>query len=99
MIITTYLTLNSWINCILYSSSPPSLPSSQPPTRETSPSPHHAAALNNARTPPPKRWKRSFDLTHHPGQHPVINKEQPLPLVSPRSNLISLSTFGFDVIE
>jgi len=64
------------------SSSPPSLPSSQPPTRETSPSPHHAAALNNARTPPPKRWKRSFDLTHHPGQHPIINKEQPLPLLT-----------------
>jgi predicted RNA-binding Zn-ribbon protein involved in translation (DUF1610 family) len=64
------------------SSSPPSLPSSQPPTRETSPSPQHAAALNNARTPPPKRWKRSFDLTHHPGQHPLSNKEQPLPLIT-----------------
>merc|ERR1711981_217285 len=63
------------------SSSPPSLPSSQPPTRETSPSPQHAA-LNNARTPPPKRWKRSFDLTHHPGQHPGNNKEQPLPLLT-----------------
>ena len=70
------------VNSIEYCSSPPSLPSSQPPTRETSPSPQHVAALNNARTPPPKRWKRSFDMTHHPGQHPGINKEQPLPLVS-----------------
>ena len=34
-------------------SPPPSLPNSQPPTREGSPS----------RTPPPKRWKRSFDMT------------------------------------
>jgi len=30
---------------------------SQPPTRPSSPTNH-----NNARTPPPKRWKRSFDM-------------------------------------
>jgi hypothetical protein len=30
----------------------------------------------NARTPPPKRWKRSFDMTQPPKDH-----EQPLPLV------------------
>ena len=62
---------------MIFYSSPPSLPTSQPPTREASPSPQHAA-LNNARTPPPKRWKRSFDMTHHPAS----GKEQPLPLVS-----------------
>ena len=61
---------------VVVSSSPPSLPSSQPPTREASPAPPGAAvaaglmlataaaAGANARTPPPKRWKRSFDMTH-----------------------------------
>lgn len=34
----------------------------------------------NARTPPPKRWKRSFDMTQPPKDH-----EQPLPLISENS--------------
>jgi len=43
-------------------SPPPSLPNSQPPTREASPAPLMPG--QNARTPPPKRWKRSFDMAH-----------------------------------
>jgi len=39
-----------------------SLPNSQPPTREASPAPMMPG--QNARTPPPKRWKRSFDMAH-----------------------------------
>lgn len=59
-------------------SPPPSLPSSQPPTREASPAP---GSGNSARTPPPKRWKRSFDMA----QPATIRKEsadQPLPLIA-----------------
>jgi len=44
-------------------SPPPSLPGSQPPTREASPCPPRSeASAGSARTPPPKRWKRSFDM-------------------------------------
>lgn len=58
-------------------SPPPSLPNSQPPTREASPAPMILG--QNARTPPPKRWKRSFDMAH-----PVrkdSSHDQPLSLV------------------
>ena len=51
-------------------SPPHSLPNSQPPTRESSPCPTPSSSSvssgNNSRTPPPKRWKRSFDMTQPP---------------------------------
>lgn len=59
-------------------SPPPSLPNSQPPTREASPAPMILG--QNARTPPPKRWKRSFDMAH-----PVrkdSSHDQPLSLIA-----------------
>ena len=61
-------------------SPPPSLPNSQPPTREASPAPMMIG--QNARTPPPKRWKRSFDMSH-PGVPPrkEVPHDQPLSLV------------------
>ena len=65
-------------------SPPPSLPNSQPPTREASPAPMMLG--QNARTPPPKRWKRSFDMAHpnapQPRKDNDVNHEQPLSLVS-----------------
>ena len=43
----------------------------------------------NARTPPPKRWKRSFDMAHpnapQPRKDNGVNHEQPLSLVSKNS--------------
>ena len=64
-----------------YCSPPPSLPNSQPPTREASPAPLMMG--NNARTPPPKRWKRSFDMAHPgaPARKDGIPSDQPLSLV------------------
>lgn len=70
-------------------SPPPSLPNSQPPTREASPAPMMIG--QNARTPPPKRWKRSFDMSH-PGvpARKEVPHDQPLSLIaedySQRSN-------------
>merc|ERR1719195_1117769 len=67
-------------------SPPPSLPNSQPPTREASPAPLMMA--QNARTPPPKRWKRSFDMAHpnapQPRKDNGVNHEQPLSLIAER---------------
>ena len=68
-------------------SPPPSLPNSQPPTREASPAPMMLG--QNARTPPPKRWKRSFDMAHPNAPKPPrdtsrdngVHHEQPLSLV------------------
>uniref|UniRef100_A0A0K2TVH0 Uncharacterized protein n=1 Tax=Lepeophtheirus salmonis TaxID=72036 RepID=A0A0K2TVH0_LEPSM len=69
-------------------SPPPSLPSSRPSTREPSPIPssHPSNTIApppaglNPRTPPPKRWKRSFDLTHM-----NIKKESSEPSVVPEN--------------
>jgi hypothetical protein len=61
-------------------SPPPSLPGSQPHTREASPCPNFSSGNFNARTPPPKRWKRSFDMTQ-PMKDTTTSVEQPLPLV------------------
>merc|ERR1719189_2523212 len=67
-------------------SPPPSLPNSQPPTREASPAPMMLG--QNARTPPPKRWKRSFDMAHpnvpQPRKDNGVNHEQPLSLIAER---------------
>lgn len=67
-------------------SPPPSLPNSQPPTREASPAPMMLG--QNARTPPPKRWKRSFDMAHpnapQPRKDSGVNHEQPLSLIAER---------------
>jgi len=68
-------------------SPPPSLPNSQPPTREASPAPMMLG--QNARTPPPKRWKRSFDMAHPNAPQPArkdsgVNHEQPLSLIAER---------------
>jgi len=41
---------------------PPTLPTSPHTLPSREPSPHQHAQQHNARTPPPKRWKRSFDL-------------------------------------
>eukprot|EP00095_Tigriopus_kingsejongensis_P012309 maker-scaffold284_size223161-snap-gene-1.23 protein:Tk12309 transcript:maker-scaffold284_size223161-snap-gene-1.23-mRNA-1 annotation:"dna transcription factor activity" len=61
-------------------SPPHSHSSSQPPTREASP-----CSQQNARTPPPKRWKRSFDMNHHPtstnGKNNSNSSEDALPMV------------------
>jgi hypothetical protein len=70
---------------ISFSSPPPSLPGSQPHTREASPCPMFSGGGFNARTPPPKRWKRSFDMTQPPKE-----TDQPLPLV--KSCIHRLST-------
>lgn len=63
-------------------SPPPSLPNSQPPTREASPAPLMMG--QNARTPPPKRWKRSFDMAHPgaPTRKDGIPSDQPLSLIA-----------------
>jgi uncharacterized C2H2 Zn-finger protein len=63
-------------------SPPPSLPNSQPPTREASPAPMMLG--QNARTPPPKRWKRSFDMAHPgvPGPRKEVPHDQPLSLIA-----------------
>jgi len=71
-------------------SPPPSLPNSQPPTREASPAPMMLG--QNARTPPPKRWKRSFDMAHPNAPKPPrdtsrdngVHHEQPLSLIAER---------------
>ena len=79
--------------------SPPpahSRPGSRPPTRESSPCPTNGSS-NSARTPPPKRWKRSFDMSgavvsaaaadmrsqQQPQQEPKTepDAQQPLPMV------------------
>jgi len=70
-----------------FSSPPPSLPNSQPPTREASPAPMMLG--QNARTPPPKRWKRSFDMAHpnappQPRKDNGVSHEQPLSLIAER---------------
>lgn len=62
-------------------SPPPSLPGSQPPTRDASPCPQMSGGNFNARTPPPKRWKRSFDMTQ-PTNMRKEGIEQPLSLIS-----------------
>ena len=69
-------------------SPPPSLPNSQPPTREASPAPLMMG--NNARTPPPKRWKRSFDMAHPgaPARKDGIPSDQPLSLVRLRFSVL-----------
>ena len=61
---------------------PPRAHHSQPATRSSSPAPislpgspqnlHHPQ--NNARTPPPKRWKRSFDLARN--EVPIDDSEE-----------------------
>lgn len=61
---------------------PPRAHHSQPATRSSSPAPislpaspqnlHHPQ--NNARTPPPKRWKRSFDLARN--EMPIDDSEE-----------------------
>lgn len=67
-------------------SPPPSLPNSQPPTREASPAPMILG--QNARTPPPKRWKRSFDMAHpsaiikSDNTGASVHHEQPLSLIA-----------------
>jgi len=63
-------------------SPPPSLPNSQPPTREASPAPLMMA--QNARTPPPKRWKRSFDMAHPSAtrKDAIPSSDQPLSLIA-----------------
>ncbi|TRY61057.1 hypothetical protein TCAL_07968 [Tigriopus californicus] len=51
---------------------------SQPPTREASP-----CSQQSSRTPPPKRWKRSFDMNHPTSTSGKIisNNEDPMSLV------------------
>ena len=83
------------LDIILFSEqvSPPpahSRPGSRPPTRENSPCPTSGSS-NSARTPPPKRWKRSFDMSgavaaaadmrsqQQPKTEP--DAQQPLPMV------------------
>jgi len=69
--------------------SPPpahSRPGSRPPTRENSPCPTSGSS-NSARTPPPKRWKRSFDMSGavaHAQQQPKTEpaETQPLPMIA-----------------
>ena len=73
--------------------SPPpahSRPGSRPPTRENSPCPTSGSS-NSARTPPPKRWKRSFDMSGavaHAQQQPKTepadpaSQTQPLPMIA-----------------
>ena len=58
-------------------SPPASLSGSQPPTREGSPCP--TGGSSNARTPPPKRWKRSFDMTHSAANSPASSTPAPPP--------------------
>ena len=82
MILTDPETGRILIFFIFLLSPPPSLPNSQPPTREASPAPMMLG--QNARTPPPKRWKRSFDMAHPgvPGPRKEVPHDQPLSLVS-----------------
>ena len=64
-----------------------SLPcNSRPATRENSPCPPSSGNSAAARTPPPKRWKRSFDMTQ-PSAGPMSPTAQrannePLPMVN-----------------
>jgi hypothetical protein len=65
--------------------SPPpahSRPNSQPPTREASPCPTSGSVASSAsaRTPPPKRWKRSFDMSN-----PLPPPPPPTTTTMPRS--------------
>lgn len=53
-------------------------PNSRPPTREASPNPQ----ANSARTPPPKRWKRSFDMTQPSHMTGHKDNEEHLPMVT-----------------
>ena len=55
---------------------PPSLPNSQPPTRENSPCPTTTTSCSSARTPPPKRWKKSFDMTSAPKEENEQQQQQ-----------------------
>ena len=81
-------TTSTFHNC----SPPPSLPNSQPPTREASPAPMMIG--QNARTPPPKRWKRSFDMSH-PGvpARKEVPHDQPLSLVSIFRQIVHFDIF------
>lgn len=73
---------NYYYFSIVYIHSPPSsYHGSQPSTREGSPGVQQQSGSFHTRTPPPKRWKRSFDTS--PSQRKDARRlDQPLPLVS-----------------
>lgn len=57
-------------------SPPPSCPGSQPPTRESSPCPGKSQSEAPSRTPPPKRWKRSFDMSEPAKMEAFVNHKK-----------------------
>ncbi len=77
-------------------------PRSRPPTREASPCPQNNS---NSRTPPPKRWKRSFDMTQPMNGQKEAEQQQPnLPMVGRENPFINspcyyTAPFQFQIAE
>ena len=75
---------------------------SRPPTREASPCPQNNS---NSRTPPPKRWKRSFDMTQPMNGQKEAEQQQPnLPMVGRENPFINspcyyTAPFQFQIAE